>query len=283
MTLAASFYSISLLFQLAAAGYAVHLFLRAKVYRLACGFLALGLGLMVGRRISPLVHLLNNGHINLPDAMLSLPISLCLLLGMYQLNKMLLDLQAKNFILDQLSKVDSLTGALSRRETFSRAEIEIKRSLRTGYEISFLMLDIDHFKKVNDRYGHLIGDAVLVNLVKCCQEQLREIDVFGRVGGEEFFIVLPEGSTEEALQVAERLRRCVELATTSVDQVKAVSITISLGIATFSPRYVGETDPTTILKRFVKMSDDAMYQAKSEGRNRTIAWKESSISPSPLN
>ena len=274
MALAAFFYSISLLFQLVAAGYAADLFFRAKVYRLACGFLALGLGLMVGRRISPLLHVLNNGHINLSDAVLSLPISLCLLLGMYQLKKMLVDLQEKNCILDQLSKVDSLTGALSRRETFSRAEMEIKRSLRTGHEISFLMLDIDHFKNVNDQYGHLIGDAVLVNLVKCCQEQLRAIDIFGRVGGEEFFVVLPESSGHDAFQLAERLRKHVSATETAAGYAQTISITISLGIATFSPGLVGETNSAVILKRFFKMSDDAMYRAKSGGRNRTEIWAE---------
>ena len=274
MALAAFFYSISLLFQLVAAGYAADLFFRARVYRLACGFLALGLGLMVGRRISPLLHVLNNGHINLPDAILSLPISLCLLLGMYQLKKMLVDLQEKNCILDQLSKVDSLTGALSRRETFSRAEMEIKRSLRTGHEISFLMLDIDHFKNVNDQYGHLIGDAVLVNLVKCCQEQLRSIDIFGRVGGEEFFVVLPESSGHDAFQLAERLRKHVSTTETATGYAQTISITISLGIATFNPSFVGEINPAVILKRFFKMSDDAMYRAKSGGRNRTEIWAE---------
>ncbi|MBU3589332.1 GGDEF domain-containing protein [Polynucleobacter sp. 80A-SIGWE] len=274
MALAALFYSISLLFQLVAAGYAADLFFRAKVYRLACGFLALGLGLMVGRRISPLLHVLNNGHINLSDAILSLPISFCLLLGMYQLKKMLADLQEKNCILDQLSKVDTLTGALSRRETFSRAEMEIKRSLRSGHEISFLMLDIDHFKNVNDQYGHLIGDAVLVNLVKCCQDQLRAIDIFGRVGGEEFFVVLPESTGHDAFQLAERLRKHVSTTETATGYAQTIAITISLGIATFNPNLVGETNTAVILKRFFKMSDDAMYQAKSKGRNRTEIWAE---------
>lgn len=274
MALAAFFYSISLLFQLVAAGYAADLFFRAKVYRLACGFLALGLGLMVGRRISPLLHVLNNGHINLPDAILSLPISFCLLLGMYQLKKMLVDLQEKNCILDKLSKVDSLTGALSRLETFSRAEMEIKRSLRNGHEISFVMLDIDHFKNVNDQYGHLIGDAVLVNLVKCCQGQLRAIDIFGRVGGEEFFVVLPESSEHDAFQLAERLRKHVSTTETAIGYGQAVYITISLGIATFNPSLVGETNSAAILKCFFKMSDDAMYQVKSKGRNQTKVWVE---------
>lgn len=274
MLLSATLYFISFCAQGVAALYAVNLYLRSKSYRLAFGFLALALCLMLGRRVAPLVHVLNYGHVDLPDALLSVPISLCLLFGMLHLRKLLIEVEQANFLLDQSVKVDALTGALSRTEAFSRSSVEIERSLRNGHPISFLMLDIDHFKNVNDQYGHQVGDAVLINLVKHCQKELRVIDIFGRVGGEEFFIVLPESSDQEAYMVAERLRGCISIAPTLIADAKQVFITISIGTATFNPRYCGEVNPALILKRFFKMSDDAMYQAKSSGRNRTVAWKE---------
>lgn len=260
-------YSLSLLFQLIAVWCAVNLYFRAHQYRLTFGFLALGLALMIGRRISPLLHIYGGGYINLTDAVLSVPISFCLLFGMYQLRKVIVEFEDINFQLDQSSKVDSLTGALSRSEIFSRSEIEIERSMRSGHETAFLMLDIDHFKRVNDQYGHQVGDVVLVDLVKNCQEQLRTIDIFGRVGGEEFFVVLPESSEQQALQVAERLRKHIASSTTLSGDMK-IQITISIGISVFNPHVAGETYPASILKTCFKLADDAMYCAKKNGRNR---------------
>lgn len=268
MLLSAILYFISFCAQGVAALYSVNLYLRSKSYRLAFGFLALALCLMLGRRVYPLVHFLNHGHVDLPDALLSLPISLCLLFGMLHLRKLLIEVEQANFLLDQSVKVDALTGALSRTEAFSRSSVEIERSLRNGHPISFLMLDIDHFKNVNDQYGHQVGDAVLINLVKHCQKELRVIDIFGRVGGEEFFIVLPESSELEAFQVAERLREFIASESTHCDTGAEIRITISIGVATFNPKVVGETRPAVILKTFFKKADDAMYCAKGNGRNR---------------
>lgn len=268
MALAITLYLASLVLQLFATGYAVNLFFRAKIYRFTCGCLLLALGLMLGRRIWPIFHALNDGHINLADAILSVPISLFLMLGMFQLRKVLINLEGENTRLDFYSKVDPLTKALNRIETFSRAEMEIERSLRSGHEVSFLMLDIDHFKNVNDKYGHLCGDAVLVDLVGSCKEELRVIDVFGRVGGEEFFIALPESDSQEAYRIAERLRTRVSKKIVSVDRNTGISITISIGVATFNPKCVGQNTPNVILQKFFKMADDAMYKAKGHGRNR---------------
>jgi diguanylate cyclase (GGDEF)-like protein len=209
MFLAATLYAIALGLQIVAAGYAMNLFFRARAYRLACGFLALGLGLMMGRRISPLLHVLNKGHINLVDAWLSIPISLLLLLGMFQFRKLLIELENQNFLLEEYSKLDALTAAMSRPETFARASIEIERSFRSKQCVAFLMMDIDHFKNVNDTYGHPAGDVTLTNLVNRCQDELRAIDILGRVGGEEFLIVLPETNAHQAYEVAERLRKKV--------------------------------------------------------------------------
>jgi diguanylate cyclase (GGDEF)-like protein len=268
MLLSALFYFISFCAQGVAAIYAVNLYLRSKSYRLAFGFLALALCLMLGRRVAPLVHVLNYGHVDLPDALLSVPISLLLLLGFLQLKKVLIDLEKKNFTLAQINKVDALTGAISRPEAFARIEIEVERSLRTRESIAFLMLDIDHFKKVNDAYGHPVGDLVLMSLVKHCQEELRVIDIFGRVGGEEFLIALPETNMDQALDVAQRVRQHVAKTSCTVAAGKKIFITVSIGVAVFDPLADGETVSATVLEKYYSLSDQAMYAAKQGGRNR---------------
>jgi diguanylate cyclase (GGDEF)-like protein len=268
MFLTIFFYSLSLLLQLFAAGYAVNLFFRAQAYRLTCGFLALGLGLMVGRRVSPLLHALNHDHINLVDAVLSVPISLCLLLGMFQLRKVFIEMEYKNFVLDQSTKLDSLTGALSRPESFSRTLLEIERSFRNKKCIAFLMMDIDHFKNVNDQYGHPVGDIVLMNLVQYCLEELRAIDILGRVGGEEFLIVLPETNQDQAIEVSERLRQHIASKACANPQNVDIFITVSIGIAIFDPCLKNEEVPDAILRRLYAACDKAMYQAKQAGRDQ---------------
>jgi diguanylate cyclase (GGDEF)-like protein len=205
---------------------------------------------------------------------LALIISLLIFFGVIQLKRIISDLEVKNFILDRSSKVDSLTQALSRAETFARAELEIERSFRNREPLAFLMLDIDHFKNINDEYGHPLGDIVLVNLVKHCQEELRVIDIFGRVGGEEFFVVLPGDSIESAFEVAERLRKKVFSTPCAVVNGKDISISISIGIAGFNPASKGEANTGMVLKAFYAKADEAMYQAKSKGRNRTELWSQ---------
>lgn len=268
MELSVFLYSVSLSAQAAAAVYAINLFFRAKAYRLACGFLALGFTLMVGRRVYPILHLLAGAQPNLTDAWLSIPISLLLLLGMLQFRKLLIELEDKNFILTQVLKIDALTGAASRAETFSRVELELQRCFRNKRCISFLMADIDHFKEVNDTYGHLIGDQVLVGLVRLCQEELREIDIFGRVGGEEFLIVLPETNQSQAIEVAERLRESIYAKPCASIDGKEIYISISIGVAVFDPGIDCTLGASEVLKRYYDLCDQAMYRAKQAGRNQ---------------
>jgi diguanylate cyclase (GGDEF)-like protein len=230
--------------------------------------MAAGLTLMIGRRISPLLLAINGGHINVADAWLSVPISLLLLLGMFQFRRLLIDLEVKNFALDQFSKTDSLTGALSRAETFFRVELEIQKSFRSKKPVSFLMADIDHFKNVNDTYGHPAGDRVLVGLVEHCQEGLREIDVFGRVGGEEFLIVLPETNQVRALEIAERLRKSIAAIPCTMFDGKVIHVTISIGVAVFDPGIDCEQESSEVLKKYYQLCDRAMYRAKQAGRNQ---------------
>ena len=269
-----SFYVMAVMAQVGVTAYALNLFFRSKQYRLASGLLALSFGLMIGRRVAPILLFYTSGHYNLFDAFLALSISLLMFFGVVQLKKIITELEIKNFILDRSSKTDSLTQAWSRSETFARAELEIERSLRTQEPLSFLMLDIDHFKNINDQYGHPLGDVVLTNLVKHCQEELRVIDVFGRVGGEEFLAVLPGSSIVMASEVAERLRKKVISLPSAVFDGKEIFISISIGVASFNPKSNGQTNAGMVLQAFYAKADQAMYLAKSRGRNRTELWAQ---------
>lgn len=268
MNLSIFLYSIALCAQMIAAIYAINIFIRSKSYRVACSFMAIGLSLMVGRRIFPLMLSLSTGHFNLLDAWFSVAISLALFLGMLQFRRLIIELEDKNFALDHFSKTDALTGAMSRTETFSRVDLELQKSFRSKKCVSFLMADIDHFKIVNDTYGHPIGDKVLVGLVQRCQEELRAIDVFGRVGGEEFLIVLPETNQSQAMEIAGRLRESVAAKPCAFIDNKEILITISIGIATFDPGVEVDLDSDVILKKYYALCDQAMYRAKQAGRNQ---------------
>jgi diguanylate cyclase (GGDEF)-like protein len=130
------------------------------------------------------------------------------------------------------------------------------------------MLDIDHFKLVNDSYGHPIGDQVLINLASACKEELREVDIFGRVGGEEFLIALPETPKSEAVQVVNRLRIAVAQRTLATAEDKSISLTVSIGIAIFDPQDDQYLDSSTVIRKYYGLCDFAMYQAKQAGRNQ---------------
>ena len=272
MSIYAAFYGLAFIINFLSAVFAINLFLRSKTDRLAAGFFALGLILMLSRLMLSIMDALEGRSINDYDSVLSFVISILMLISILHFKKLVIELELKNIALDRLSKVDSLTGALSRVEAFTRSELEIERSFRNGHEISFLMLDIDHFKYVNDQYGHPIGDIVLANLVKNCQSQLRKIDILGRVGGEEFLVILPESSESNAFETAERLRIFVAKNSTSVRGGEEIFITISIGISTFNPQMTVERNPAAILKNCYEMSDSAMYSAKKAGRNQVVSW-----------
>jgi diguanylate cyclase (GGDEF)-like protein len=163
----------------------------------------------------------------------------------------------------QLAITDDLTGLYNRRGLFELGRREVERAVRFGHCLSVLMLDIDHFKAVNDSYGHQTGDQVLQILSKRCLENIREIDILGRYGGEEFVILLPESNPENTQQVAERLRKLIENQPFPTRQ-GSVQITISLGLATVCER---EEDLAALIER----ADQALYIAKRSGRNRVAA------------
>jgi len=275
MTMEMMFYGAAFLLNSWAAVIAINLFFRAQAYRVASGFFAISLILMFSRGLLSIFGLYDDQSIDIYDSVLSLVISILMLISIFHFKKIVIELELKNVTLYQMSKLDFLTAALSRSETFTRSELEIERSFRNGHEISFLMLDIDHFKYVNDQYGHPAGDIVLANLVKNCQSQLRKIDLLGRVGGEEFFVILPESSEGNAHETAERLRSHVAKIPTLLENSEEIYITISIGIATFNPQKSSEKNPTLILKNFFEMSDIAMYSAKKAGRNQVVSWNAS--------
>ncbi len=277
MTLDLILYLIGWTAQILASYYAIHLFLKSQLYRYASGFFALGIGLLTLSGISPVIHILGGDQFKEGEAALSTAVSISLLLGVIFFKKLLIDLEKKNFILDQFLKKDALTSALSRVETIARAELEIKKSFRSQESIAFLMLDIDHFKLINDTYGHPVGDQVLINLTQACKEELREIDIFGRVGGEEFLIALPETPESEAIDVANRLRVAVAQRGLATAGDKPIFITVSIGIAIFDPQDDQYLDSSTVMRKYYGLCDSAMYHAKQAGRNQVYCEPNFSV------
>lgn len=183
--------------------------------------------------------------------------------------------------LDGLANTDPLTGIYNRRMFMELCEHELLRSSRAGEPFSLIMFDLDHFKEVNDRYGHLTGDAVLCAVVERLRNAVRNIDAVGRWGGEEFVALLPKADSNSAMIVAQRLRRSVEylmhavprtasiqnressLRVKNIDGEEMVSVTISVGVAT----YAGQV---STIGDLLQQCDTAMYQAKAEGRNRIV-------------
>jgi diguanylate cyclase (GGDEF)-like protein len=166
---------------------------------------------------------------------------------------------------ERLSVTDPMTGAWNYRYFERRLEQEIERSRRFGRVFSLLLLDIDHFKWVNDRYGHQRGDEVLVELARRVTASVRDIDTFARYGGEEFVLILPETDVEGALVVAEKLRKLVAgrpFAARPDDP--GISLTISIGVAGYPQHAAG---PNVLLRA----ADSAMYEAKVQGRDRVVA------------
>ena len=261
-------YLIGLIAQILTTYYAIHLFLKSNLYRYASGFFALGISLLTMSSLSHVVYISWGDQFNEVDAGLSALASVSLFMGIIFFKRLLNDLEDKNFVLDQFLKTDALTAVLSRVETIAQSEIEIKKSFRSQKSIAFLMLDIDHFKLVNDSYGHPIGDQVLVNLSSLCKEELREVDIFGRVGGEEFLIVLPETGEFEANEVANRLRSKVAQRALATVGDKSIFITVSIGVAIFDPQGDQSMDSSNVIRKYYSLCDSAMYHAKQAGRNQ---------------
>ena len=166
--------------------------------------------------------------------------------------------------IEKIAISDYLTGVYSRRYFLERFEEEIKRAKLRKINLSFLMLDVDFFKSFNDSYGHLTGDQILKEIGGIIKASIREIDIAGRYGGEEFCVVLPETDTEGALLAAERIRLAVEKTPIKAYDT-TIQVTVSIGVATM-PVHASTT--TELLDK----ADWALYRAKKSGRNRVCAF-----------
>lgn len=164
-----------------------------------------------------------------------------------------------------LALTDPLTGLHNRRSLFELGRVEFARAQRMKQSFCCMMLDLDHFKQINDQYGHLIGDHVLQEFTKRCKNSVREIDLVGRYGGEELIILLPETDSLTSVQVAERLRRSIACMPFQVFD-KEISVTVSIGVAT-------QDENTTDLETLIARADQAMYIAKHKGRDRVAMSK----------
>jgi diguanylate cyclase (GGDEF)-like protein/PAS domain S-box-containing protein len=165
--------------------------------------------------------------------------------------------------LERQARTDPLTGCANRRHFLELAEHELARARRYTEEVSVLMLDLDHFKEINDQHGHQAGDLVLQRLVQICQATLRAEDAVGRMGGEEFAILLPESGLTKAQEVAERLCRAVATAEVSKEGKVPLRFTTSIGVATLARE---DANIGVVLGR----ADKALYEAKNTGRNRVV-------------
>ncbi|WP_462325709.1 sensor domain-containing diguanylate cyclase [Desulfoplanes sp.] len=166
----------------------------------------------------------------------------------------------------RMATTDGLTGLFNRRYFVDCVEKEIERSRRYERSLSMILFDIDHFKRINDTYGHEKGDQVLRNLARCVRRACREQDVLGRVGGEEFAVLLPETGREQAVAMAERLRQSVECERVTVGEGEVIHFSISVGVTSKNRENQG-MDFQTLFTR----ADALMYRAKESGRNRVVA------------
>ena len=160
---------------------------------------------------------------------------------------------------DEVSHTDALTYLPNRRRVITHLQKEVHRAERYGTPLSISMMDIDHFKNINDTYGHTVGDVVLLQLANMVREGIRESDMVGRYGGEEFLIVLPNTELKRATELAGRL--CKIIREKDIEIVGKVHITVSIGVAEYKH---GEEN----WQKFLSRADMALYKAKNAGRDR---------------
>lgn len=168
--------------------------------------------------------------------------------------------------IERIAITDSLTGVYTRRYTLDRLREEIERSSLRGIHMAFLMVDVDYFKNFNDKYGHITGDQILREIGLIIRENIREIDIAGRYGGEEFCVVLPDTDIQGGLYAAERIRAATEKAIIKAYDTR-IKATVSVGIATFP-------NDGTKYGEIIDRADWALYKAKKQGRNRACSFSQ---------
>ena len=265
-------YLIALIIQFVSALISVFLFKHLNKYQFGWACLSTALFIMIYTKIIPLIMIFDSKEVIMSDAIASLVISLFILLATLGLKNIVIDLERKNNQLKKDAKIDFLTGAYSREEAYLRGKSDISRSLRNKKPVGFIMIDLDYFKKVNDRYGHLAGNVILKKLSSLCKHEIRNVDTFSRFGGEEFLVILPNIDNIFLNEVAERLRRKIEKYNFNYLH-KKININISAGVSYYDPNKDRNTNPNSIFLKYVKRADEAMYTAKNKGRNRVMQWK----------
>jgi diguanylate cyclase (GGDEF)-like protein len=171
------------------------------------------------------------------------------------------------FVHEQLlARTDTLTGLFNRRHFFELAEREFSNSLRYQRSLALILFDVDGFKKANDTFGHAFGDKALVRISHAAKSQVREVDILARYGGDEFIVLMPETTAQQALLLTERIRQAV--VTSEVDMGGAfLPLTVSLGIA----EIIFDTDRS--IETIISRADKALYQVKQQGRNHAAIYK----------
>ena len=240
-------------------------------YRYSWLALSLALTLMVERRAVPLYEAVQGGHLDFVNTLFGFLISLLMALSLLGLRSLLKSLRDNEERLTRLATIDVLTGLANRCHVLASLEMELRRAERNGRPLSLLMLDLDHFKAINDQYGHAIGDAVLVAAAARWTSCLRAVDMCGRIGGEEFLVVLPDTDADAARTTAERLRAV--LADSPIDTASGeLNVTVSIGAASQvvvskAEASASEDRISSRMKSLQHRVDQALYRAKADGRN----------------
>ena len=168
---------------------------------------------------------------------------------------------------EAMATIDELTGIYNRRQLIQLGEHALAQVKRSERPLSIILFDIDHFKDVNDNFGHTTGDTILKKIVGCCQKNVRKMDIFGRYGGDEFIVILPETTVEQAEFVAKRLNTNVFINSELLEECP-IQLSISVGLSFLN-------DEQESLTQLINQADEAMYNAKKSGRNRIVLYKKS--------
>ncbi len=190
--------------------------------------------------------------------------------GHIELHGVTRDISERKLLQQELeyhAHIDYLTGVNNRGQFMRLAEQELARTVRYGGDLSNFMVDVDHFKKINDTHGHKSGDLVLKKFAELCQETLRGMDIIGRMGGEEFAVLLPETGVEQALEVAERLREKLASASVATEGGLAIRFTVSIGVTCMKSK--NENMDVLLMN-----ADKALYVAKKTGRNKVVLFQD---------
>ena len=190
-----------------------------------------------------------------------------LLLWIRDLRKARQDLQQANVNLQQMATTDYLTGLATRRQASFLLDFETARARRSGKPLGFIMIDLDHFKQVNDAHGHQAGDAVLTHVGKLLKGRLRGTDIVSRYGGEEFLVLIPGTDYQSTVELAETLRRHIEDSPVKFGD-QEIPVRASFGVA------VSHADAQDRAEVAISRADAALYAAKALGRNRVVGWQE---------